>query len=262
MRLRTTRVTPDGHDLAFMSDADLTGYDNTDAITERADDEVYLYDATSGRLICASCNPGGARPLGASSIPAGVPYERLALSGALYQPRALSDDGLRVFFDSNDALVRQDINHTRDVYEYESGRVFLLSSGTAPEGAEFVDASTSGNDVFFLTRQALVRGDTDQLVDMYDARVDGGIIEPVPPPPCEDESCKPEISAQPVFTTPSGSAVFKGAGTIVPVISKPAVKPNAKKKSRKPKRKAEKKRAQAFTHGTATALAAVCAVDF
>jgi len=38
--------------------------------------------------------------------------------GAMYQPRYLSDTG-RVFFDTNDALVSQDVNSTWDVYEYE-----------------------------------------------------------------------------------------------------------------------------------------------
>jgi len=36
----------------------------------------------------------------------------------MYQPRYLSDTG-RVFFDTNDALVSQDVNSTWDVYEYE-----------------------------------------------------------------------------------------------------------------------------------------------
>ena len=60
----TSRVSPNGRYLAFMSDRSLTGYDNIDANSGKADEEVYLYDSTSGRLFCASCNPSGAPPVG------------------------------------------------------------------------------------------------------------------------------------------------------------------------------------------------------
>ena len=58
------RVSPDGDFFAFMSQRPLTGYDNTDAVSGEPDEEVYLYDAQTGRLVCASCDPTGARPLG------------------------------------------------------------------------------------------------------------------------------------------------------------------------------------------------------
>jgi hypothetical protein len=239
IRLHTARITPSGGAVAFMSSAHLTNYDNRDAVTGSPDEELYLYNATSARLTCVSCNPNGARPVGASNIPAGAPFE-LRLGGAMYQPRALSNDGSRVFFNSSNALVSQDTNGTQDVYAYENGHVSLLSGGTDPEGAEFVDASSSGNDVFFLTRQELVRGDTDQLVDLYDARVGGGIEEPLSPSPCEGESCKPEASTQPTFA-PRGSAVFKGAGNLAPPAPAPAKKVKAKKKTKKPKHKAKRR---------------------
>ena len=55
-----------------MSDRSLTGYDNVDVNEEggqHLDEEVYLYDAVTPRLVCASCNPSGARPA-ASLTPA------------------------------------------------------------------------------------------------------------------------------------------------------------------------------------------------
>ncbi|MFZ1155978.1 MAG: hypothetical protein WAN93_13860, partial [Solirubrobacteraceae bacterium] len=65
----TARVSPDGRWLAFMSDRDLTGYDNRDAFSGKPDEEVFLYRADaevgSKSLVCASCNPTGARPVGA-----------------------------------------------------------------------------------------------------------------------------------------------------------------------------------------------------
>ncbi len=133
----SSRVSPDGRYLAFMSDRSLTGYDNLDANSGQPDEEVYLYDSASGRLVCASCNPTGARPVGihessgsnllvdrysswenswlAGNIP-GWDYREREVG--LYQSRYLSDDG-RLFFNSEDALVPQDTNGLEDVYEYE-----------------------------------------------------------------------------------------------------------------------------------------------
>ncbi len=41
----SSRVSPDGRYLAFMSERPLTGYDNTDAVSGQPDEEVFLYDA-------------------------------------------------------------------------------------------------------------------------------------------------------------------------------------------------------------------------
>src|SRR5262249_43817405 len=60
----TARVSPNGRYFAFMSAARLTGYDNTDQNSGRADEEVYLYDSENASLRCVSCNPSGARPFG------------------------------------------------------------------------------------------------------------------------------------------------------------------------------------------------------
>ena len=65
-------VSPNGRYLAFMSDQPLTGYDNVDADPEAGgarDEEVFLYDARSGRLVCASCNPSGEPPHRGVSTP-------------------------------------------------------------------------------------------------------------------------------------------------------------------------------------------------
>ena len=71
-RLRSTRVTADGLQLAFMSSGHPTGYDNSDRVSSKADAEVYRYDASAnggaGELLCASCNPWGARPVGRDLI--------------------------------------------------------------------------------------------------------------------------------------------------------------------------------------------------
>ena len=67
------------------------------------------------------------------------------------------------------------------------GCLYLISSGA--QGARpswFGDADEKGKNVFLFTDRQLVAQDRDQLVDVYDARVDGGIPaqEAVPPPRC------------------------------------------------------------------------------
>ncbi len=133
----TARVSPNGRYLAFMSEASLTGYENRDAVSGVRDQEVYLYDAGTGHLVCASCDPTGARPQGvleqgqiaplwdegglwrgvgvAGSVPG---WTTETLSASLSQARYLSNGG-RLFFDSSDALVPGDVNGQVDVYEYE-----------------------------------------------------------------------------------------------------------------------------------------------
>lgn len=134
----TSRVSPNGRYLAFMSASSTTGYDNRDANSGVPDEEVFLYDATSRRVVCASCNPTGARPVGmqgsqnyeerlwdygeiwrgrwvAGDIPG---WTSTDLVQALTQSRYLSDSG-RLFFNSSDSLVPGDVNGTEDVYQYE-----------------------------------------------------------------------------------------------------------------------------------------------
>jgi hypothetical protein len=203
----TARVSPNGRYLAFMSEQSLTGYDNRDESAGSPDEEVYLYDADSGKLVCASCSPSGGRPVGvydaggankgllidragvwaghwlAAIVPGWTPIKA---NGALYQSRYLSNNG-RLFFDSADALVAHDANGVADVYEFEpdgvgdcrdtgetfvalaDGCVGLISSGQSAEESAFIDASESGGDVFFVTAAALAPPDADSAFDVYDA---------------------------------------------------------------------------------------------
>ena len=177
-----------------MSSGQPTGYDNSDRVSGKADAEVYRYDATAnggaGELLCASCNPSGARPVGRDLI-AG-PFEFWVASqlpgweNNLYAPRALSEDGQRLYFESTDALTPRDTNGITDVYQWEAlgaggceedtpsfsptngGCVDLVSSGQSAKAARFHDASPNGQDVFFSTLESLV-GQDYGLIDIYDA---------------------------------------------------------------------------------------------
>jgi hypothetical protein len=238
--INTVRETPDGKHLAFLSTRSLTGYDNEQATTGECEGyheedgdcpEVFSYDATSGTLVCASCNPSGARPLGPSSFGNETSGE---VARDDYTQRNFSEDGSRLFFQSDDALVVHDSNGRQDVYEYEDGHVFSVSDVAGNYDSSFVDASANGDDVFIATTDQLLPQDTDFRADVYDVRVDGGFPVSVSPPVCDNaDSCKAPVSPQPsVFGTPA-SATFSGAGNVAPVVAvKPAVKPKIKTKQR------------------------------
>jgi hypothetical protein len=232
----TARITPDGTHLAFLSEKSLTSYDNTDANTGTADQEVFSFDATQpvspDNPFCVSCNPSGVRPIGSSNF--GLePNESYVF---FYTPRNFSADGSRLFFQSKDALVPHDSNGLQDVYEYEGGHVYLISNGAGSFESSFVDASSSGDDVFFTTADQLVLQDQDSRVDMYDARVGGGFPVSVSPPACDNgDSCKLPVSPQPAIFGAPASATFSGAGNITP--PPPAVaKPKPKSKPAKCKK--------------------------
>lgn len=113
----------------------------------------------------------------------------------------------------------QDANGQTDVYLWEEGQPYLISAGTGREASKFLDASPSGNDVFFATSQRLVGWDIDDSFDVYDARVDGGL----PEPPagvigCEGDACQPPPNP-PNDPTPA-SATFNGSGNVKPAHKK------------------------------------------
>src|SRR5580658_7092950 len=148
-----------------MSGKSLTRYGNEDrAAGERGhetfDHQVFEYSAETGQLICVSCDPSGARPVGSAFIGAKLD-ERV--STPFHQPRSLSDDGSRLFFSSPDPLVPGIAGGSPRVFEYEDGSVQLISGAESGSGAVFLDASASGDDVFFATRERLAPSDMDGL---------------------------------------------------------------------------------------------------
>jgi hypothetical protein len=226
-----SRVTPDGRHVAFGSSRSLTGYDNADAVNGKPSMEVYLYDADADELLCASCNPTGARPVGKvlqrPYTPSGdnpTPIWAAAwlstFSHDLFAPRALLDDGSRLFFNSFDSLSPRDSNGAQDVYQWEAqgtgtcqsagGCISLVSTGEDPSKSEFVDASVDGSNVFIETDAGIAPQDPG-LTDIYDVREGGGYPPPpVPPTPCIGDACQ-SIPAPPNDPTPA-SAAFSGAG--------------------------------------------------
>lgn len=215
---RAARISANGERLLFASFAPPpdSDYDTTEETAEACGNpaaggdtcrQIYLYDARRDELNCLTCvagvpvtgdadlfgNSEGAQP---GNLPVDAPYR---------QPRNLSPDGTRAFFETARPLVSGDRNTKLDVYVWEDrnldgqGELRLISTGRSTTDSKFVDASVSGDDVFFTTREQLVGIDTDSLVDLYDARVGGGIAAQNPPPvtQCQGDECQGALFGPP-----------------------------------------------------------------
>jgi hypothetical protein len=193
--------------------------------------QSYRYDVASHTLSCVSCAPPEVEQR---------PVEALGSSSA--HPRMIADEGRRVFFGTTAKLVSRDTNSVADVYEWEQvgtgschseeregGCVYLISSGTSNDPSFYLENDESGDNVFFSTKEGLVKGDGDESYDVYDARVNGGFPEEVPPPECES-ACRRGGGAPPLaspLTTalgPSGNLI----GHVTTITAPPAPKPKPK----------------------------------
>ncbi len=246
------RVTPDGTRLAFESVRSLTGYDNVPVSPGECENEkcsvseVYLYDASTGSLVCASCDANGAAPVAGAMLGASHDEQGEAFSyfSAYYEAHNLSSNGRRLFFQSRDPLVPWDTNGRQDVYEWEAdgegscaqepGCVLPVSDVAGESDSFFMDASPSGNDVFIATGDQLVPSDTDDLRDVYDVRVDGGFpAAPVAAAACGSaDACRGPAGVGPGLGSPA-SATFSGSRNLAPAPSSvPVAKPKSKRKAK------------------------------
>ncbi len=218
------RVSAGGHTLLFSSG-----------------EQLYRFNTETG-LACVSCNPSGQGSQGEATLQSIRRHGPVAGPGGkqAFTTRNLSSDGDRVFFETPNRLVIADTNGLQDVYEWEApesgscteastaysppnkGCLYLLSAGTGSEPSYFADASASGNDVFIFTRDSLLPSDGDQVIDIYDARVEGGLASQnrVAPVPCEGEGCKPEPQSGP-GPVPCGTGCFAGPANPKPKKQKP-----------------------------------------
>jgi dipeptidyl aminopeptidase/acylaminoacyl peptidase len=231
------RVSSDGRRLAFLRQPNPQREPEVAKPAPNQDDSngyraLYLYDEGTEKLACVSCPPDGGAVTSNAVIASRITNaSAVGIGGAQFPQRYLSSDGRYVFFTTAQSLVPQDSNGLADVYEYDAdtGRLSLISSGTGEGGSWFEDASADGSNVFFLTAQKLTGWDTDTLTDLYDARVDGGFPEPVPPPvPCDGDACQGVPSAVPSFNTASG---FVGLGNVHPEATTVKKKSKPKKHS-------------------------------
>jgi Fibronectin type III domain len=269
---------PGGETLLFRSQEQLTAYDN-EGVSE-------LYRYREGEpILCLSCNPSGEAPKGGVILGSLKPSALRSVEPAILASRNLSADGERAFFETSEALVSTDTNGQggclgvgaglqrfptcQDVYEWEApgsgsceessppysplngGCLYLLSTGKDDYPSFFADASTNGNDVFLFTRQGLVGQDKDELLDVYDARVGGGLAaqNPVPVLPCESsEACHGPIPPPPAEAQPTSQA-FVGPGNATPKHTHHKKPRKHKKHKLKKKQKHHKQRRANFERG-------------
>ena len=202
---------------------------------------MFRYSAPDASLLCASCNPSGARPHGvldrqeagegtgllvdraqewvgqylAGNIPTSNPDDEFVTQ---HQPRYLLESG-RLFFNSSSDLVPAAKSGKNSVYEFEAngegtctspnGCIALISSGESAHEQAFLDASETGDSAFILSATPLISRDTDESFDVYDARVCSAqspcLDQSVAPPPvpCTTlETCRPLPSSGVTFGTP------------------------------------------------------------
>lgn len=237
------RASADGSVFVFRTNSELPGFNNVGNFNQ-----LYRYDARAEELECVSCPPANVAPSGEVRVSEDN-SEGEKFNGSngeamtTLDTRVISSDGSRVFFDTPDPLVAHDTNGQRDVYEWENGSVYLISSGKSSEPSELLDSSPSGDDVFFGTASGLVGGDNDEAADAYDARVPRPGDNPPPAAvPCQGEVCQGPPSVPSLLGLPA-SATFNGLGNVTsrPPASKPAPKKKAKKKkARRPRKRCGK----------------------
>jgi hypothetical protein len=187
--------------------------------------ELYRYDTADNSLTCISCTPAGVIPTGNATLG--------GAGGGSYGPPMtavpMNESGTEIFFQTPDPLVSEDVNggsfadgpfgsteESTDVYEWENGKVSLISDGRTTPGATLDGTTPSGNDVFITTPASLVSSDTDGFNDIYDARVGGGLPQPpAPPTPCKGTGCR--AGGASVFFALPGSSTLTGAANLTPL---------------------------------------------
>lgn len=127
----------------------------TDEVLTADDTDVAgdVYQRAGGTLVRLSTGPAG-----------GNGAQHAFFGGA-------SDDGTRVFFDTQESLTAGDTDAATDVYERTGGTTTLVSTGPAGGNGAFFSSfqavSSDGARVIFHTAEPLVPGDSDSHQDVY-----------------------------------------------------------------------------------------------
>jgi len=229
------QISPDGRYAGIVTRSRLTSYDN------RGFQQMYTYDADTGAIRCASCNPEALPPTSDVEASQGGPF--------------MADDG-RVFFATKERLVARDRDgRIIDVYEYVGGRPQLITSGVGSRdftgGGALVEfgsvtehtgleaVSADGADVYFSTFDTLVPQDQNgPYVKFYDARTGGGFAaEPGFAPCTAADECHGADSSPPQAPLMASGGALGAGGNVPPARAK------KKKHRQKPKHRRGKRHA-------------------
>jgi hypothetical protein len=252
-------ATPDGQFFVFASERDLTPDTTSHGVSQ-----VFEYDAQTGGLVRVSIGQdgynhnGNAAPLyrccnnlynNLDNATIARPNYGLSSAQGYWQGVSVSANGAYVFFQSAVGLTPQALDrkligvssenepdefhapiYASNVYEYHAGRVSLISDGLdlsrniIYSDVALLSTNESGSDVFFSTGDSLLAQDTDDNVDIYDARVDGGFPSSAMSS-CSGEECQGALSGAPTLLSPGSEFQAGGNPPLAPVVgSKPAAK--------------------------------------
>jgi hypothetical protein len=222
-------VTPDGRVLVFESSADLTSEG------ESTGPQVYRYathltpSEEASEAITHKRLRGLARvSIGTEAVGAHIPHQRFAkaeLTDDSAHP-AVSSSGEVIVFSSAAVLAPAfqgaAPSNVKYVYEYEGGEISLISDPSVTSrversafGSLLVGISPSGADIYFETSGPLVPQDGDTLVDLYDARVDGGFPARESSTTCRIE-CEGVTPSAPIL--PANASAAQGGGDNLPFL--------------------------------------------
>jgi hypothetical protein len=247
--LSSGRATNDGSVFALVTNAAVSGFNNSDGYNE-----VYRYDVSNAHLTCVSCPPPGEHATGPAFLSSSS-YSPLSQTptGQVRPTRSMSDDAARLFFDTPTPLVASDVNGKRDVYEWTATGTHLLSSGTGTHDSFTLDNSASGDDEFFATTDALVPQDSDGNYDVYDARVGGGFAASTTTAACGSD-CRDPLGGPPVLQRPASSTLSgpgnaRRAGRASRACKRPTKSQRRRCKARAHKRHGSKKSSSDASRG-------------
>lgn len=203
-KIRRPEMTPDGRYVVFNTASPMVPTDTDEGY------DVYRYDTQAGQLTRVSTGPlgTGGNADGFNAYVAARQNDSVTNEDLDPWPTQLSitDNGQAVVFQTSEGLVPRDGNGATDIYLWKNGRVTLISSGASgangvSEKGEFaIDAS--GQDIYFVTGEALTPTDGDSVTDVYDARVGGG-FSAAEATGCSGESCQPAGSGTPSSPSPA-----------------------------------------------------------
>lgn len=194
-------VTADGVQ-AFFSTGERLAPADKDSVTDLYVRDLLLNTTTLVSAGDPSCAPG----CGSANSPIS------AVAGGV------AADGTVIFFASEERLSVDDEDDSADVYtrDLEAGTTTLASDGAVacqgagcgdgPVSAFFQGASADGTTAFFTSAEALIAGDADGLVDVYERDLEGGETRIVSTP----GTCPAALDCTPVYggNSADGGHVF------------------------------------------------------
>lgn len=238
-------LSPDGNVLVFLSELGAENLTADPLPAQCADtgeeakpcQELYRYDDRDGSLECISCRHDGETTF--SVQPFGF---------------RMSADGRTVAFVTPEALLpQQDVNQSKDIYEWRDGAVHLISDGvrtfsvgsgglTIPE-VRGIDAD--GQSILFaLLAPGLTGFEHDGQRNLYVARIGGGFLPPDPPVHCAEDSCQGPLQAAPAVGLATSSDESRG-NVVEPRKPHPCAKKRGKARRRCIRRLCAKKHGEA-----------------